>query len=69
VENPARSVDKEEKTEIELLIRAYLGERISQVANTAPTLPAIAAWTSQQVEAKAEILWYAIMCREGSLQP
>jgi len=27
-----------------------------------PTLPAIAAWTGQQVEAKAEILWYAIMC-------
>ena len=27
-----------------------------------PTLPAIAAWAGQQVKAKAEILWYAIMC-------
>jgi len=34
VENLARSVDKEEKTEIELFIRAYLLERISHVANT-----------------------------------
>jgi len=34
VENLACYVDKEEKTEIELIIRAYLVERISQVANT-----------------------------------
>jgi|GraSoi013_1_20cm_1032409.scaffolds.fasta_scaffold01598_4 hypothetical protein len=32
------------------------------LAEGVPTLPAIAAWTGQQVEAKAEILWYAIMC-------
>ncbi len=35
MENLARYVDKEEKTERELIIRAYLLERISQVANTA----------------------------------
>jgi hypothetical protein len=34
VENLARYVDKEEKTEIELIIRAYLVEWIFQVANT-----------------------------------
>jgi hypothetical protein len=34
VENPARSVDKEEKTCVELIIRAHLLERITQVANT-----------------------------------
>jgi len=34
VENPARYVDKEEKTWVELLIRAHLLERITQVANT-----------------------------------
>ncbi len=34
MENLARYVDKEEKTEIKLIIRAYVLERISQVANT-----------------------------------
>jgi len=34
VENLARSVDKEEKTLMELIIRAYFLERISRVANT-----------------------------------
>jgi len=39
VENLARYVDKEEKTEIELIIRVYLVEWISQVANTASPTP------------------------------
>jgi hypothetical protein len=34
MKNLARNVDKEEKTYVELIIRAHLLERITQVANT-----------------------------------
>ncbi len=34
MENLARYVDKEEKTWVELIIRAHLSKRISQVART-----------------------------------
>ncbi len=34
VENLARNVDREEKTWVELIIRAHVLERISQIANT-----------------------------------